>query len=131
MLGDDSADVRVALAASAGDMLVLVTRPWEGVKDRDSLTDMQGSSGKPEPQSPPRREQSPYRGHVDTSILPILQRLLHDPSPSVCSQSLRAVANASHSINMSSGDADGGEEVDFVPVLKEKQVRRNNTRGVS
>ena len=66
-------------------------------------------------------EGNPHLHFVDESILPVVQRLLHDPDPSVCSNALRAVANASHSIN---AKAEGDEGVDFVPVLKEKQVMR-------
>jgi hypothetical protein len=69
---------------------------------------------------------SPHLHFVDEAILPLVQKLLHDPDPSVCSNALRAVANASQSLSKAAGAAtdDSSENVDFVPVLKEKQVLR-------
>ena len=100
MLTDKSAMTRVALATGAGQLLVGIAREGRG----------DGGGGV-----------NPHIHFVDESILPVVQRLLHDPDPSVCSNALRAVANASQSINAKS---EGEEGVDFVPVLKEKQVMR-------
>ena len=123
MLADTSVGVRVSLATSAGQLLVLISR-----SDADSSgsvvdEDHRSAFSIPSPDASPARTApvpTPHMHFVDEAILPLVQRLLHDPDPSVCSNALRAVANASQSLNK----ADDGEGVDFVPVLKEKQVLR-------
>ncbi|GMI00021.1 hypothetical protein TrST_g12749 [Triparma strigata] len=152
MVTDDSPSVRVSLATSAGQMLVLITRPNASLEDEDtrnSITSNDGnpaapsspthqqqapkppspkkgvmsmiSSSRPKPPLPPPSPSNPHLHYVDENVLPVVQRLLHDGDPSVCSNALRAVANASHSINSTKTEHEG---VDFVPVLKEKQVLR-------
>jgi len=122
MLSDTSVGVRVSLATSAGQLLVLISRNDHsgsgvvGDDERSSFTVSADSS----PSRSGSVAVSPHMHFVDESILPLVQRLLHDPDPSVCSNALRAVANASQSLNK----GEEGEGVDFVPVLKEKQVLR-------
>ena len=160
MVGDESPLVRVSLATSAGQLLVLITRPLDGGGqpwDDDARSSMTSESSEVTPNNSPTRgspvrggrvsdaaaaaaapsggrerlgsagsvapaSRNPHQHFVDVHVLPVVQQLLHDPDPSVCSNALRAVANASHSINKST--VEDNDEVDFVPVLKEKQVMR-------
>lgn len=144
MVNDTSSSVRVSLATSAGQMLVLITKPDkspEGEDERNSISSSDGAAGTGNggvAATSPKGKRSmmnmmtgrtnkestpvsnnPHLHYVDENILPVVQRLLHDTDPSVCSNALRAVANASHDINSKKADS---AEVDFVPVLKEKQV---------
>ncbi|GMH90950.1 hypothetical protein TL16_g11918 [Triparma laevis f. inornata] len=146
MVNDTSTSVRVSLATSAGQMLVLITKPDkspEGEDERNSISSSDGAAGTGNggvAATSPKGKRSmmnmmtgrankestpvsnnPHLHYVDENILPVVQRLLHDTDPSVCSNALRAVANASHDINSKKADS---AEVDFVPVLKEKQVLR-------
>jgi len=146
MVNDTSSSVRVSLATSAGQMLVLITKPDkspEGEDERNSISSSDGAAGTGNggvAATSPKGKRSmmnmmtgrtnkestpvsnnPHLHYVDENILPVVQRLLHDTDPSVCSNALRAVANASHDINSKKADS---AEVDFVPVLKEKQVLR-------
>lgn len=138
MLSDSSVGVRVSLATSAGQLLVLISRNDHSNVDEDgrssfgnlTLTSSDSSpnrSGAAAAVSAATTQVSPHMHFVDEAILPLVQKLLHDPDPSVCSNALRAVANASQSLSKAGGDdgsADGEGSVDFVPVLKEKQVLR-------
>ena len=94
---DDSLEVRVALAAAAGELLTLLVG-LESTKTEES-------------ESNPRSHQK----YVDETLIPLLQELLNDAEPEVTSAALRAVSNASRN--------EKSEKV-VVPLLSEDQVIR-------
>lgn len=81
---DPCSSVRIALATAAGELLTLLV-------------------GLQREEQPPKEEVNPShrvsiryeKRHVDERMIPLVQRLLHDPDPEVTSSALRAVTNAS------------------------------------
>jgi PDZ domain len=83
---DLSVDVRVALATAAGELLTLLV----GLESQEEIS------------SPTANDLAAtdaglrgYKKHVDETLVPLLQKLLHDNVPEVTSAALRAVTNAS------------------------------------
>mmetsp|Transcript_17173 Transcript_17173/g.24819 ORF Transcript_17173/g.24819 Transcript_17173/m.24819 type:complete len:546 (+) Transcript_17173:1-1638(+) len=74
---DPCTKVRIALALASGELLSLLVG-LEGTTGSDSKVD-------------------DHRKVVDESLIPLLQKLLHDEEPEVTSAALRAVSNASRS----------------------------------
>ena len=133
---DASVDVRVALAMATGELLTLLVGlesleeiPSPGLVDQCIVES--GLNG--------------YKKHVDETLIPILQNLLHDNVPEVTSAALRAVTNASRgnvreirshkkststdddNLSLSSFQSHASlEKKDpvFIPVLSETQVLR-------
>lgn len=126
---DASAAVRCALASAVGELLTLLV----GLENHDDESLDEGPTV------------SKYKHHVDEKLIPLVQKLLHDPDPEVTSAALRAVTNASRgsprdfrarrqsmtseddSISLSSFQSHASREKKdpvFVPVLSEEQVLR-------
>lgn len=130
---DLSVDVRVALATAAGELLTLLV----GLESQEEI---------PAPTTnglaPTDAVLRGYKKHVDETLVPLLQNLLHDNVPEVTSAALRAVTNASRGNvrearvhkksmatdedNMSLSSFQSHEKKDpvFIPVLSETQVLR-------
>lgn len=132
---DPCSAVRVALATSAGELLTLLV-------------------GLQREEQPQKEEVKPFervsiryeKRHVDERMIPLVQRLLHDPDPEVTSSALRAVTNASRGSMRDMRPRFDTEDDDsksiasvqshttsssiekkdpvFVPVLSEEQVLR-------
>jgi hypothetical protein len=132
---DSSSAVRVSLATAAGELLTL-------------LVGLQRAEDQP-------KDQSTHSGpvsiryekrHVDERMIPLVQKLLHDPDPEVTSSALRAVTNASRGASREIRPRFDTEDDDsksitslqshttsssverkdpvFMPVLSEEQVLR-------
>ena len=133
---DQSASVRVALAAAAGDLLTLFVALQCRVGD--ATTEQAKSERASE-----REGNRSYKRHVDDRLIPLVQRLLNDSDPEVTSSALRAVTNATRSSvnqsrtrHMSTTSDDDSVSISsyashasrerpvFQPVLSEKQVLR-------
>ncbi|MGK3735827.1 MAG: HEAT repeat protein, partial [Bacillariaceae sp.] len=133
---DPCSSVRVALATAAGELLtLLVGLQRAGEQPSKEQSDMGG-----------RRSIRYEKRHVDERLIPLVQRLLHDPDPEVTSSALRAVTNASRGTTKDSRPRFDTEEDDaisttsmqsqttsssiekndpvFLPVLSEEQVLR-------
>lgn len=129
LLKDPSASVRVSLATSSGELLTLLV----GLGSYEELSTFESQDGVGFKQ---------HKRHVDETLIPLVQRLLHDPDPEVTSAALRAVTNASRgnvkeisprnppdyeksklSADSSSITSEVKEPV-FIPVLSEEQVLR-------
>jgi len=146
LLKDKSTDVRVSLATAAGELLTLLVRLEEIVgSDGQSATNTSISS---EVGNLDRNvsESKGHKKHIDVTLIPLLQTLLHDTDPGVTSAALRAVTNASRgnvreigasnrrkdqqlgveddSLSMSSHQSHMSKDPGFIPVLSEKQVLR-------
>lgn len=133
---DPNASVRIALATAASDLLTLLVGLQRSEEQR-----MQKESG-PDETSPQRKSIRYQKRHVDERLIPLVQKLLHDPDPEVTSSALRAVTNASRgtardfrprfntedddTISISSQSHASVEKQDpvFLPVLSEEQVLR-------
>lgn len=89
LVDDPSANVRVALATAAGELLTLLVG-LESLEEISPPVHEQFAAGQEE--SAPQRE---YKKHVDETLIPLLQKLLDDNEPEVTSSALRAVTNAS------------------------------------
>jgi len=124
---DKSVSVRVALAATAGDLLSL-------------LVALQSRAGESHEEKTSEENWS-YKRHVDERLVPMVQTLLNDSDPEVASSALRAVTNATRSslhqtrarkMSITSEDDSASlssyasqasrERPVFHPVLSEKQV---------
>jgi len=137
LLNDPSPSVRVALATSAGDLLTLLVglESFHEISQRPSNVQI----------SEVAENARTNKAHVDETLIPLLQKLLHDNEPEVTSAALRAVTNASRgnvreirarqnsrmleddSMSLSSYQSHTSlEKVDpvFIPVLSEEQVMR-------
>lgn len=91
---DASAQVRSSLATAAGELLVLLV----GLGGASNQVDPPLSPGRVGPSSDEGTQtQKHHNHHVDDTLIPILQKMLQDPDPSVVTASLRAVTNASRS----------------------------------
>jgi len=91
---DASAQVRSSLATAAGELLVLLV----GLGSASNQVDPPLSPGRVGPSSDDGTpSQKHHNHHVDDTLIPILQKMLQDPDPSVVTASLRAVTNASRS----------------------------------
>ena len=132
LLKDPSTTVRVSLATSSGELLTLLV----GLGSYEELSTFDKSEGSGFKQ---------HKRHVDETLIPLVQRLLHDPDPEVTSAALRAVTNASRgnvkeistrtqSNSSYNGEksqmseniisSEGKKEPVFIPVLSEEQVLR-------
>jgi hypothetical protein len=87
---DHVASVRVALAASAGELLTLLVR-MQNRADHELLTSPGGGESIRSEGEGDRR----YKRRVDELLIPLVQQLLNDADPEVTSAALRAVTNAS------------------------------------
>jgi hypothetical protein len=132
---DPTSAVRISLATAAGELLTL-------------LVGLQRAEDQPKDQS---NNVGPVsiryeKRHVDERMIPLVQKLLHDPDPEVTSSALRAVTNASRGASreirprfdtedddsksiasiQSHTTASSVEKKDpvFMPVLSEEQVLR-------
>jgi hypothetical protein len=85
---DPSSSVRVALATAAGELLTLLV-----ALQRSAPPPATDAEGKPIGPISIRHQ----KRHVDERLIPLVQKLLHDPDPEVTSSALRAVTNASRS----------------------------------
>ena len=137
---DPSSSVRVSLATASGELLTLLV----GLQSLDEIPIIDGTSSGNE-----NGEQfTRYKRHIDDTLIPLVQRLLHDKIPEVTSAALRAVTNASRGnvreissrrkernsnniieddvISISSHQSPSVERKEpvFIPVLSEKQVLR-------
>ena len=133
---DASVDVRVALAMATGELLTLLVglESLEETSSPGMVDQCIGESGL-----------NSYKKHVDETLIPILQNLLHDNVPEVTSAALRAVTNASRgnvreirphrkststdddNLSLSSFQSHTSlekKEPVFIPVLSETQVLR-------
>jgi HEAT repeat protein len=121
---DPNSSVRIALATAASDLLTL-------------LVGLQRSEE--QPSEPTTRKSIRYeKRHVDERLIPLVQKLLHDPDPEVTSSALRAVTNASRGtareirprFNTEDDDTKSISSMQshtspvFLPVLSEEQVLR-------
>lgn len=137
---DPGASVRVALATSAGELLTLLV----GLQTQEEIS----SPSQNDSASIGSDSVSGFRihkKHVDQTLIPLLQQLLHDSDPEVTSSALRAVTNASRgnvreikarrstidldddTISLSSYHSHASTEkkdLVFIPVLSETQVLR-------
>jgi hypothetical protein len=132
---DASSSVRVALATAAGELLTLLV----GLQRSDDQPPKDSNTGGPISIRYEKR-------HVDERLIPLVQRLLHDPDPEVTSSALRAVTNASRGASREIRPRFDTEDDDsksitslqshttsssierkdpvFLPVLSEEQVLR-------
>lgn len=125
---DPVADVRMCLAAAAGELLSFLV--WHNSSE-DSGTQDGSANGS---------EGASQKRYIDDTLIPLLQTLLQDLDPEVVSAALRAVTNASRghardsanrrneddSVSLSSHHSHLIEKRDpvFRPVLSEAQVLR-------
>lgn len=130
---DLSIDVRISLATAAGELLTLLV----GLESQEEIASPDHGSVD--------YSLKGYKKHVDETLIPLLQQLLHDVVPEVTSAALRAVTNASRgnvreirghkkststeddNISLSSFQSHTSlEKKDpvFIPVLSETQVLR-------
>lgn len=134
---DPSASVRVALATAAGELLTLLV----GLQ-RTQPPPPAGESSDGAPSGPVSIRHQ--KRHVDDRLIPLVQKLLHDPDPEVTSSALRAVTNASRGTaaremrqraetddddckslaSMHSHASIEKQDPVFAPVLSEEQVLR-------
>jgi HEAT repeat protein len=134
---DPSASVRVALATAAGELLTLLV----GLQRTQPLPPA-GESSDDAPSGPVSIRHQ--KRHVDDRLIPLVQKLLHDPDPEVTSSALRAVTNASRGTaaremrqradtddddskslaSMHSHTSIEKQDPVFIPVLSEEQVLR-------
>lgn len=128
---DPSAAVRVALATAAGELLTLLV----GLQ-RTQPPAPAGESSDDAPSRPVSIRHQ--KRHVDERLIPLVQKLLHDPDPEVTSSALRAVTNASrgtaaremrHRADTDDASIHSHASIEkqdpvFVPVLSEEQVLR-------
>jgi len=152
LLKDPSAGVRVSLATASGELLTLLV----GLQSHEDILSAAGTSQSGVDGSGlvvPSSSQAAggtgmgfrqHKKHIDETLIPLVQRLLHDPDPEVTSAALRAVTNASRgnvreiSSRRPHSDGDDGASVTshvsmasmekkdpvFIPVLSERQVLR-------
>jgi hypothetical protein len=90
---DHVSSVRVALAASAGDLLTLLVS-MQNRADREMFMSPTGSTGDSS-RSIEGEGDRRYKRQVDERLIPLVQQLLNDTDPEVTSAALRAVTNAS------------------------------------
>jgi len=92
LLKDPASGVRVALATASGELLTLLV----GLGSYDDLVSAEkvtsGANGENAGQDAGFKR---HKRHVDDTLIPLVQRLLHDTDPEVTSAALRAVTNAS------------------------------------
>ncbi|KAL3797991.1 hypothetical protein ACHAWO_004589 [Cyclotella atomus] len=84
---DSSPEVRAALAAATGELLIFLVGAEDNNNDLAPPSPGRGALSNP----------SQYKKYVDETLIPILQKLLQDSNPEVTTASLRAVTNASRS----------------------------------
>ena len=157
LLKDPSTDVRVSLATSSGELLTLLV----GLQSHEEISSVASSGNSPSNSESSGLDGSlrslnmgvldggfkQHKKHIDETLIPLVQRLLHDADPEVTSAALRAVSNASRGNvreissrkpHFNSGDMDDSASVAshvsmastekkepvFIPVLSETQVLR-------
>lgn len=140
LIRDPSAVVRVSLATAAGELLTLLVG-LESLEEISLPTSSDATAAGTDVTVGYKR----HKKHVDETLIPLVQKLLHDPDPEVTSSALRAVTNASRgnvreirarrnstaseddTLSLSSyhshTSAEKKEPV-FIPVLSETQVLR-------
>jgi hypothetical protein len=137
LLNDPSPNVRISLATSAGELLTLLV----GLETLHEIMPPSPTHDQFSNLNDPTRSN---KKHVDETLIPLLQNLLHDPEPEVTSSALRAVSNASRGnvreirvrqnsrildddMSLSSFQSHASSERKepvFIPVLSEEQVMR-------
>mmetsp|Transcript_9046 Transcript_9046/g.11111 ORF Transcript_9046/g.11111 Transcript_9046/m.11111 type:complete len:894 (+) Transcript_9046:1-2682(+) len=141
LLKDPSPGVRVSLATSAGELLTLLVN-LDNLDIYDGNNDENDARAKLAKQNS-KEELKQHKRHIDETLIPLVQRLLHDSDPEVTSAALVAVTNASRGnvrnnkshTNKSNSNlekdkdqqndhADKNNKPVFVPVLDENQVLR-------
>jgi len=137
LLKDPSAIVRCSLAISAGELLTLLV----GLGSQDGDESLPTINGGDDSTGISNDGYKRHKRHIDETLIPLVQRLLHDADPEVTSAALRAVTNASRgnardintkrkkdfsSASASSPNRTPTSKKDpvFVPVLSESQVLR-------
>ena len=99
LLKDPSANVRVSLATACGELLTLLvglTSQEEIFQPPPSPTGGSNTTGLESlPESEFLADLRQQKKHIDETLIPLVQRLLHDTDPEVTSAALRAVTNAS------------------------------------
>jgi len=129
---DSSSSVRISLATASGELLTLLV----GLQNLEETSAIDVEGGKND------EELKWHKRHIDETLIPLLQKLLHDSDPEVTSAALRAVTNASRgnvreiisrrkeneqnendedSLSLSSNKS---LQPVFIPVLSEDQVLR-------
>jgi HEAT repeat protein len=92
---DPSSSVRVALAATAGELLGLLVLIQARVMSEIHILDSSAPAASSRQSSSDSDEASrKYKRQVDDRMIPLLQTLLNDKDPEVTSAALRAVTNA-------------------------------------
>jgi len=137
LVKDPSPDVRISLATSAGELLMLLVG-LESLGGVSLPTGNEPSTNYIDALSSYKR----HKKHVDDTLIPLIQKLLNDPDPEVTSSALRAVTNASRgnvleirtrrnlttsddgTISLSSHPHLEKKDPVFIPVLSEAQVLR-------
>lgn len=122
LLRDPSPLVRISLATSCGELLTLLV----GLGSYEELTTFSS-----------QKTFHKHKRHIDQTLIPLVQKLLHDRDPEVTSAALRAVTNASRgnvkeisSENEKKSTATPNKQQPlekkpvFIPVLSEDQVLR-------
>eukprot|EP00550_Attheya_septentrionalis_P003762 CAMPEP_0198283356 /NCGR_PEP_ID=MMETSP1449-20131203/2975_1 /TAXON_ID=420275 /ORGANISM="Attheya septentrionalis, Strain CCMP2084" /LENGTH=1517 /DNA_ID=CAMNT_0043979941 /DNA_START=397 /DNA_END=4950 /DNA_ORIENTATION=- len=87
LLKDPSVTVRVSLATASGELLTFLV----GI---DRLEEISPPTSSPDASSTVSGVKH-HKRHIDDTLIPLVQKLLHDTDPEVTSASLRAVTNAS------------------------------------
>jgi hypothetical protein len=141
---DTVPNVRVALAAAAGELLTLLVALQSRAHEA-TVHDSSGNASERSGADPEAGKQ--YKKQVDDRLIPLVQVLLNDPDPEVTSAALRAVTNASrtsmaattsrHRMHSMASEDDSASVTSFqshasrearqpvfLPVLSEVQVLR-------
>jgi len=97
LLKDPCVGVRISLATASGELLTLLVglASLEEIHSLPPTNEKKSLGGKA---SSPGMGSTTHRRdkkHVDETLIPLVQRLLHDTDPEVTSAALRAVTNAS------------------------------------
>ena len=96
LLKDPSASVRVSLATACGELLTLLVGLTSQEEIFQAPGDGSGSVGvESSSDSEFLADLRQQKKHIDETLIPLVQKLLHDTDPEVTSAALRAVTNAS------------------------------------
>jgi len=143
LIKDSSTTVRVSLATASGELLTLLV----GLQSLEALSSQVDGIV----ENPNTSRFVRHKRHIDDTLIPLVQRLLHDKDPEVTSSALRAVTNASRgnvreissrqqrqrklsaetntiidddTVSLSSLHSVERRDPVFIPVLSEQQVLR-------
>ena len=96
LIKDPSASVRVSLATACGELLTLLVGLTSQEEIFQAPGDGSGSVGvELSSDSEFLADLRQQKKHIDETLIPLVQKLLHDTDPEVTSAALRAVTNAS------------------------------------